>query len=352
MANLSSETLSCFLDVNTISAWMGIISISASLIVWIWGYRKGIENKELKNIENGHLQALTATKKLLGRAKKRIDAFRRLDPRSWPKSLDSTDSALDLERKFEHVARYIKKPMARLADYYLDQILYTPETALKKSLRYARLAFLMDESDLEQFNKLVEIEAIQAFLSEWGELNTSSTNNYSTDSDADISPHIVTGYVSGLIQSGRNYAIENDRMFEVLLRRARAVALRHLDQKHELTIIARQLWAEAIYSLGLHLDAITELEDILPDVKEVFGPISQRVLEVMVAMHWALSSLARTTEADRLASKIKRLERRLAVVPPTREEQSEHAQDMDRVIALVLKRAEGKPPRPPHEDEN
>ncbi|MFK0088629.1 hypothetical protein ACIQUS_15195 [Pseudomonas sp. NPDC090755] len=87
----------------------------------------------------------------------RVEAFRRLDPRTWPKSLTSHALALGLEKKLEHAARYTKVPMTQLAGYYLDQVLYDPETALNKFLRYARLAFLMDEHDIDKFYKFVEI---------------------------------------------------------------------------------------------------------------------------------------------------------------------------------------------------
>jgi hypothetical protein len=339
----ASSILSCFFDVSSVADWAGIITFVSGFIALVWSYRRGAEYAILKEKEAGELKALISSEKLRKRANLRITAYRRYDPRSWPKSLTSPDELSNLEKAFERSARHTKTAMVRLADYYLDQVL-NDSTALKKSLRYARLAYSMDEYDPKMFYKLAEVEAVQAFFSEQGDLNTSDAENYSMSSDADITPDTVIGYVSGLIVNGRNYAVEDDRMMEVMLRRARSVALRHLGQKHDLTLIARQLWAEALHGVESYSEAFLEFEDILPDMKDVFGPISRRVFDVMVAMFWSLIALGREAEAGLLHPEISKLGDELDKIPPTSEEEAESREDLKKMIELGLLKGKDDPP--------
>jgi len=344
MENCAASAISSgFFDVSSYADWAGIITFVSGLVALVWGYRRGVEYAVLKKKEGGELKALIASEKLRARANLRTVAYRRYDPRSWPKFLTSPNEVSRLEQAFERSARHIKTAMVRLADYYLDRVLHDP-AALRASLRYARLAYSMDEHDPTMFYKLAEVEAIQAFIIEQGNLNASDTQNYSTSSDSDISPETVVGYVSGLIVNGRKYALEDDRMMEVMLRRARSVALRHLGQKHELTLIARQLWAEALHGVESYSEALLEFEDVLPDIKEVFGPVSRRAFDVMVAIFWLLIALDREDEAVLLRPEISSLGDELDKNPPSSDEEEESREDLAKMIELGLLKSRYNPP--------
>lgn len=317
---------------------MFIWAVIASIIAR-WQYNAS------KKKHTSLLEALNASERQLKDARERIEEHRSFDPRTWisqPPIADSsaTDVTQSLLRKFEAAAPYVHQAASTLADEAAEEFVGGDEKKLHGALRYARLAALLAPEDKQTADNLAEIEAMHVANNAASGMYVPDLALLSSARDDKINDQLVYGYVGWLISSGRKKILEDIVLSEQLLRRARRIALNRIGPMDRLTLIARQLWAEAILELGLHGDALSELNGVLPDVRLVFGISDQRVLDILIVKQRALRELSRWDEAERLDGRIIRLSARIdRIRASTRAEREEANDDLNYAMELVLRRS-------------
>lgn len=326
--------------------WLGLGANLIEVGGFVWGLGATLfatwQYRLREKKERGLLEALNAYEEELKRLKSDLDECRTFDPRDWPRltpggTADVASS--DLKSSFDRSAPYIAEAAAELCDAYVAREHLGGADIHSGALRFARLEALLRPLPPERDEALSELEAVYIF--QQGQQGTFVPDGeiLSAAQHDGADAALVEGFVTRLISSGRSLVLEHGQMSELLLRRARRVARKRLGDSHRLTLIARQLWAEALDVLGKHEMALQELREILPLIRSVFGPSDQRVLDVMMVQQRILKMLGDFDAANAMDHKIIRLAERIdRTQSRTAEQEQESREDMRATKEWVLRR--------------
>jgi hypothetical protein len=326
---------------------IGLLANWIQILTFVWAigasfFARWLYGKNKKKQE-GLLQALVAAEAQLVDMRAELEDHRRFDPREWP----AVSSVADIpsgqhnptERAFELSAPFLAQTCRELADLYGGMLDAEAPAALQSALRFMRLEALLQTPGSDRLELLAELEASSVFQNGSQGKYIPDEDLLSSSKDDKVNTKLVEGYVSWLVTKGREQVPGNSQMFELLLRRARRLSMMRLGDTNKLTLISRQLWAEALSNVGEDERALDEFEAILPTIKSIFGPSDQRVLDVMFGQQHSLRSLGQWTQADRMNHKILRLAERIdrtKVLSPS--EIEENMKDLQRVKDWVLRR--------------
>lgn len=329
------EWLTVWTPISGALSLLANIGGAATLALYL--YRKFAWERERQGLELDlqglqlRVEGLTIQNDELER--KRAD-HARYDPRTWqgpaPGTVLSGAGLEALKTDLDRSRQDIADAAAGLVDGYSEQVYWRGSEALDEALEYARIerALSVDLAP-ERKDALAELDATAAISGFKSGRYVSDEELEAADSQDKIDLRLVEGYVDHLMTAGFEQGTtgRNIVISELLLRRARRLAMLRLGDAHRSTIMARRLWAEQISPLGLNEEALSELEEILPLAKQVFGKYDIEVHHNLFAQYTALVMMgeAGSERARAVQEKMENLERRMHAEREKKEAPAEKA---------------------------